>query len=64
MAQIGKIFKINNKNYMVLNKEGTLEKFNSLLWYAELYLEIMQGMNKFYDLQKLRSFIKKYQKRK
>jgi len=62
MKQIGSVEKLHNKLYVVVNIEGTLEKLNNIKWYALLYLEILQGLNKIMPLPELRKFIKKYKK--
>jgi hypothetical protein len=60
--QVGEVKRIDGRLYVVINIQGTLEKLNAIKWYALLYLEIMQGLNRFMPLPELRAFIKKYQK--
>jgi len=60
--QVGTIVKLKNKLYVVVNKQGSLEKLNEIKWWALLYLEILQGLNIYMSLPKLRVFIKKYKK--
>lgn len=62
MMIVGHVKTIGGNLYVVVNKNGTLEKLNKIKWFALLYLEIMQGLNKFLSLPELRKYIKKWKK--
>jgi hypothetical protein len=58
--QIGEVIKLKDGHYyVVVNYQGTLEKLPEIKWYAHLYLEIRQGLNKLMSLNELRKFIEK-----
>lgn len=60
MYRVGDFKVIDKKIYVYVNIQGTVEIHNKIKWYALLYLEILQGINIFLNLIKLREYLKKW----
>ena len=58
--QVGNYIIIDKIVYVYTNSSGTMERLCRIKWYAKLYLEIRQGINKPLPLVKLRDFCFKY----
>jgi len=59
---IGEVIRLKSISYVVVNKEGTLEKLPDITFKARLYLEIRQGMGKYFSIKEARDFINKHKK--
>jgi len=59
---IGEIIKAQSGFYIVLNVEGTLEKLPDIKWPFRLWLEIRQGMGKYFTILEARHYMFKHKK--
>jgi len=50
------------KSYVVVNKQGTLEKLPAIRWYAKLWLYFLQQFRN-YSVENIREFAKKWSKK-
>lgn len=56
---VGELVKRKGRDYIVVNKQGSLEVLPEIKWQAKLYLEIRQGLNIIMPLPELRKYIYK-----
>jgi hypothetical protein len=60
---VGHVYNTKKGFFVVVNKQGTIEKLPKIKWHARLYLEIMQGFGKVMPLVKLRKYCDKWKKK-
>jgi hypothetical protein len=58
IATIGEVVKLKSIYYVVVNKNGTLEKLPKLKWYQALLCEIRQGLGIYFTVQQVRDMVK------
>lgn len=61
--RVGEVVRLKKQNYVVVNKEGALEKLPEVNFICRFYFEIMQGLGIHKSIAKVRQIFNKNKKR-
>lgn len=59
---VGKVVYLSDRYYVYVNDAGTVERLPKMKWYAQLWIEILEGFNKRMSIPEIREFANKYKK--